>query len=108
MGTEKSAENPMVVPKALLTVTVHEINSPIRIIDDDELVCPMQLNVDDVEAMPPRTANENELPIMGVPETNFSVITNFEVRTVGAVRTKLNEIPPFVVRSATAPLPLGP
>jgi hypothetical protein len=51
-GTEKSVLNPVVAPLDVITFTVHEISSDIRTNVVDPLLCPTQLNTDDVDGVP--------------------------------------------------------
>ena len=74
----------------------------------DPLLCPTQLNIDDVDGVP-RTANEKLLPtILAPPAVTFSVIANTDVVTVGAVTTKLNVRPPLPDTRVGDPEPEGP
>ena len=67
----------------------------------------MHDKIDDVDGAP-KTANENVLPVMAVPDESFSVTMNNAVGTAGAVTTKLNDAPPLVVASVATPEPDGP
>ena len=107
-GTEKSVLNPVVAPLDVITFTVHEISSDIRTNVVDPLLCPTQLNTDDVDGVP-RTANEKLLPTRLVPPAvSFSVIANTDAITVGAVTTKLNVRPPLPDARVADPEPEGP
>ena len=107
-GTEKSVLNPVVAPLDVITFTVHEISSDIRTNVVDPLLCPTQLNTDDVDGVP-RTANEKLLPTRLVPPAvSFSVIANTDAITVGAVTTKLNVRPPLPGARVADPEPEGP
>ena len=107
VGATKSAAIAEVGPAPVITVTVHEITSAIRMKDVELLVWPIHERSDKPVGVP-RTANENVLPAIPPPEDSCSVITNELVMTAGAVSTKLKEAPPFATTSASEPAPLGP